>query len=232
MEAIKNWGAVQKVTSDVCALWWYKYDLDLSFQSVEEKEEGRNVDVSYKMKESSVENLIKTVRYTYKQVFNANECESVSVGTVYYIEGCHDAYRLRSPLYIGKAGGDSAERLRVQRGSLGWFFYVDSEGEGRRRMMWDAADTWDITVRWAFVVEKGVDSKLKCIDKVEKTMIRYHKPVYNTNDRKGPLDFDLTVLNVGAKGTMLPVCASRYFAASNKWPAETDPEVDIANSPE
>lgn len=134
---------------------------------------------------------------------------TVATRALYCIEGVHDAQRTPSPLYIGRAGaGELGSRLSAV-GSLGHFLYTDKE----QSALTTYSDVWNVVVRWAAF--DGSDEELAA---VERLLIRFHKPAYNANEVKGIVDGDLVVLNVGAKGTLIPVLASWYFAPMAWWP--------------
>jgi hypothetical protein len=128
---------------------------------------------------------------------------------VYCIEGSHDARRDAGPLYIGRTTDDFLQRLKVDKGSLGHFFLRSSNADPE---VFQAADAWNIVVRWARMSDPDA------VADVERLLIRFHKPNYNHRDLVGADSKNLVVVNVGAKGTLLPVLASQYFAPPGMWP--------------
>lgn len=190
---------MQKMEADVCVLWWCEKNVDLS-------------------DDHSVESFRKFLADMKTQ-------ETVNgKGFIYCIEGIHDACPIRSPLYIGMSSAKDGpiQRFYGMRPSFGYFSYRESPGK-----MYLYSDAWDLTIRVASVSsDSGSDVK-----RIEEHLIRFHKPPYNSADITGYLtqpaksnaDSDnLVIINGGAKGTLLPVLASWYFAPPSWWPADAE----------
>lgn len=203
---LNAWSRIQKMETQVCMLWWYETKVQL------------NDDNSAENFESFLESI-------------DNKDGGSDKGFVYCVEGMHDALRMSAPLYIGMSSHAKGlmDRFYGPKPSFGYFGYKDSANK-----MFLYSDIWDLVIRVASVAHssKGADD----VERVERHLIRFHKPSYNSKDITGyltkpaennidsdePISDNLVIINGGAKGTLLPVLASWYFAPSSWWP--DDPE--------